>query len=57
MTDTMLLLPGLSLVEGKPLTATFDAGRLSSDMGSSFFVRSPCGLAWPKHHASTAGQP
>jgi hypothetical protein len=33
MTDTMLLLPGLSLVEGKPLTATFDAGRLSSDDG------------------------
>jgi hypothetical protein len=33
MTDTTLLLPGLSLVEGKPLTATFDAGRLSSDGG------------------------
>jgi hypothetical protein len=27
------LLPGLSPVEGKPLTATFDAGRLSSDGG------------------------
>jgi len=26
-------LPGLSPVEGKPLTATFDAGRLSSDGG------------------------
>jgi hypothetical protein len=27
------ILPGLSAVEGKPLTATFDAGRLSSDGG------------------------
>ena len=27
------ILPGLSPVEGKPLTATFDAGRLSSDGG------------------------
>ena len=26
-------LPGLSRVEGKPLTAAFDAGRLSSDGG------------------------
>ena len=29
----MPLLPGLSPVAGKPLTATFDAGRLSSDGG------------------------
>ncbi len=27
------ILPGLSPVEAKPLTATFDAGRLSSDGG------------------------
>ena len=27
------ILPGLSPVAGKPLTATFDAGRLSSDGG------------------------
>lgn len=27
------ILPGLSAVQGKPLTATFDAGRLSSDGG------------------------
>ena len=27
------ILPGLSAVEGKLLTATFDAGRLSSDGG------------------------
>ena len=27
------ILPDLSAVEGKPLTATFDAGRLSSDGG------------------------
>lgn len=33
MTDITPLLPGLSPVEGKPLTATFDAGRLSSDGG------------------------
>ena len=33
MTDATPLLPGLSPVSGKPLTAKFDAGRLSSDGG------------------------
>jgi hypothetical protein len=33
MVETTPLLPGLSPVEGKHLTATFDAGRLSSDGG------------------------
>ena len=33
MTDATPFLPGLSPVEGKLLTATFDAGRLSSDGG------------------------
>jgi hypothetical protein len=33
MTETTPFLPGLSPVESKPLTATFDAGRLSSDGG------------------------
>jgi hypothetical protein len=33
MTDATPLLPGLSPVLGKPLTAKFDAGRLSSDGG------------------------
>ena len=31
--NATLILPCLSPVEGKPLTATFDAGRLSSDGG------------------------
>ena len=33
MTEAIPFLPGLSLVEGKALTATFDGGRLSSDGG------------------------
>jgi hypothetical protein len=33
MTDATPLLPGLSPVAGKSLTAKFDAGRLSSDGG------------------------
>jgi hypothetical protein len=32
--NATLILPGLSPVEGKPLAATFDAGRLSSDGGA-----------------------
>ena len=34
MTEAIPFLPGLSPVQGKPLTATFDAGRLSSDGGT-----------------------
>jgi hypothetical protein len=33
MAETTSFLPGLSPVAGKPLTATFDAGPLSSDGG------------------------
>jgi Transposase DDE domain group 1 len=33
MTQATLFLPGLSSIAGKPLTATFDGGRLSSDGG------------------------
>jgi hypothetical protein len=33
MTEATLFLPGLSPVGGKPITATFDGGKLSSNGG------------------------
>ena len=50
------ILPGLSPVAGKPLTATFDAGRLSSDGGVIVLreIAERLGLAADDHRTACA---
>ena len=47
----MPILPGLSPVEAKSLTATFDAGRLSSDGGLIVLREIEARLSWPRRSA------
>ena len=56
MTDATPILPGLSPVEGKSLTATFDAGRLSSDGGVIVLREAASVWGWPRrsrHRSAT----